>query len=370
DWDEFVAGGSPQVLEKAHQSLEDLSADDVSDIIFTSGTTGDPKGVITCHGQNVQTYRQWAQAVGLRSSDRYLILWPFFHCSGYKSGWLASFIAGATIYPEPVLDIPRLRRTVEAEGITVMPGPPNLFQTLLADTEQESKKLPVRLAITGASSVPPSLIEAMRNELGIESVLAGYGLTETCGTVTMTDMNDSPQVIVRSCGRAIDGVEVRCVDQMNNEVARGEAGEVVVRGFNVMRGYLDEDEQSGVIDARGWLHTGDLAVMDDSGYLTITDRIKDVYIYGGFNCYPAEIEKIMLTHPNIFQVAVIGVADEQHGEVGKAFVVLKPDKQSTAEQITTWCRDAMANYKVPRYLEIIDTLPLNATGKVQKFKLR
>jgi acyl-CoA synthetase (AMP-forming)/AMP-acid ligase II len=369
-WAEFLAGSSARGEQQANHSLANLSPDDVSDIMFTSGTTGDPKGVITSHGQNVLTYRQWADAVGLRQGDRYFIIWPFFHCSGYKSGWLASFIAGSTVYPEAVLDISRLRETVEEESITVMPGPPTLFQTLLADTDVECKKLPVRLAVTGASSVPPSLIEAMRSELGIESVLAGYGLTETCGTVTMTDKNDSPQLIVRSCGRAIDGVEVRCVDKHNNEVERGETGEVVVRGFNVMQGYMDDaEETAAAIDSEGWLHTGDLAVMDDAGYLTITDRLKDIFISGGFNCYPAEIEKIMLGNRDILQVAVVGVADERQGEVGKAFVVLKPDNQATPEQIIAWCRGAMANYKVPRYIELVKELPLNATGKVQKFKL-
>jgi acyl-CoA synthetase (AMP-forming)/AMP-acid ligase II len=211
----------------------------------------------------------------------------------------------------------------------------------------------------------------MRSELGFETIITGYGLTETCGIVSMCRYDDDPETIANTSGRAIPEVEVRCVDPDGKEVPRGEPGEVVVRGYNVMKGYFDDEaETAKTIDRDGWLHTGDIAVMDDQGYLRITDRIKDMYIVGGFNCYPAEIEKLMYDGGDFAQVAVIGVPDERMGEVGMAFVVPAPGKELTPESVIAWCRENMANYKVPRIVEIADALPTNASGKVMKFVLR
>jgi acyl-CoA synthetase (AMP-forming)/AMP-acid ligase II len=227
------------------------------------------------------------------------------------------------------------------------------------------------VAQTGATTVPPAVIERMLSELRIQTVMTGYGLTETCGTVTLTAPGDGPEMVTRYCGRPIDGVEVRCVDEANHTVALGEAGEVVVRGYNVMRGYFeDEGATAKAIDAEGWLHTGDIGILDASGYLRITDRKNDMYIAGGFNCYPAEIEKIMCGNPAYAQVAVIGVPDERMGEVGKAFVVPRAGADVAPEAVIAWCREAMANYKVPRYVEIVAALPMNASGKVLKYQLR
>jgi acyl-CoA synthetase (AMP-forming)/AMP-acid ligase II len=229
----------------------------------------------------------------------------------------------------------------------------------------------VRVANTGAASVPPSVIERMRTELQIQSVMTGYGLTETCGTVTLTHPDDEAEIITRYCGRAIDGVEIRCVDESNRSTPPGTPGEVVVRGYNVMQGYFeDEAATSEAIDEHGWLHTGDIGVLEQNGYLRLTDRKKDMFIVGGFNCYPAEIEKIMCSNPQFAQVAVIGVPDERMGEVGKAYVVTRSGEKVTPQDVIDWCKRHMANYKVPRYVEIVDSLPMNATGKVQKFVLR
>jgi acyl-CoA synthetase (AMP-forming)/AMP-acid ligase II len=211
----------------------------------------------------------------------------------------------------------------------------------------------------------------MGEELHFDTILTAYGLTETCGVVSMCRDGDEAETIAKTSGRAIPGIEVRCVDEQGKEVPRGEPGEIVVRGYNVMQGYFeDPDETAQAIDAEGWLHTGDIAVMDEQGYLRITDRIKDMYIVGGFNCYPAEIEKLMFDSGQFAQVAVIGVPDERMGEVGMAFVVPAPGSEHTPESVTAWCRDNMANYKVPRRVEIVDALPMNASGKVMKFVLR
>ena len=362
DWDGFVAGAAPIAVE--------LGPDDPADILFTSGTTGQPKGVVCGHGQTVRVFQVWADRVGLREGDRYLIVNPFFHTFGYKAGWLACILAGATAYPMATLDVPAVMRLVASERITVLPGPPTVFQSLLAAPARGDLSS-LRLAVTGAASVPPSLIERMRHELGIATVLTGYGLTETTGTVTLSEAGDSAERVVTTCGKPIPGIEVRCVDAAGNAVPTGAEGEIVVRGFNIMQGYFeDEAATSAAIDVEAWLHTGDVGRFDAEGYLQITDRLKDMFISGGFNCYPAEIERIMAGHPDIAQIAIIGVPDERLGEVGKAFIVPRPGHHPAPEAIIAWCRATMANYKVPRSVELRQALPLNAAGKVQKFELR
>lgn len=328
------------------RALGELSGDELSDLMFTSGTTGSPKGVMTTHRQNVAVYRSWSDCVGLREDNRYAIIYPFFHCAGYKAGWLATFICGATIYPIAQLAVPPLCELVARERITFLPGPPTLFQTLLATPPQERSGLrSLRASVTGASAVPPALIERMRSELGIATVLTGYGLTEACGTVTMTSAGDPADLIARSCGKTIPGVELRCVDDENRTAPVGEAGEVVVRGYNVMPGYFEDPENTAkAIDGEGWLHTSDIGILDEHGYLRITDRKTDMFIVGGFNCYPAEIERIMGGNPDYTHVAVIGVPDERLGEVGKAYVAPAPGAAVTPDGVIAWCRGAMANY--------------------------
>ncbi len=371
-WTAFLAGADDASRKTVDERLAAMTGDEVSDIMFTSGTTGSPKGVMTTHWQNVRVYYAWGESVGLRFADRYLMFYPYFHCSGYKSGWLACFIKGATTLPEAVLDVPRLMKRAAAEKVTVLPGPPTLFQTLLsAPPSERGEKLSLRLAVTGAASVPPAMIRRMIDELGIQRVMVGYGLTETCGTVTMTLENDPPELVAQSCGVAIPGTEIRCVDENNKPVPIGQAGEIMARGYNNMLGYFEDPKATAeTIEPDGWLHTGDIGVIDERGYLRITDRKKDMFIVGGFNCYPAEIEQIMLSNPSYAQVGVIGVADERLGEVGKAFVVPKPGVTLTEKEVIAWCREAMANFKVPRYVQIMDALPLTPSGKVQRFKLK
>ena len=352
---------------------------DLCNIMFTSGTTGAPKAAMLTHSATCRAFRSWSDVVGL-DQDRYLIVNPFFHSFGLNAGILASIMTGSTIVPHPVFDVDSVMKRIPEERISMLPGPPAIFQTILNHPHLEDFDFStLRLAVTGAAAIPVEMIIEMRERLGFEKVVTGYGLTEVTGIATMCRHDDDPEIIAKTSGRAIDGVEVRVVDPANpdntsNEVLAGQPGEIVVRGYNVMVGYLDDPTQTAeTIDGDGWLHTGDIGVMDSNGNIAITDRLKDMFINGGFNAYPAEIENLMLGHPHIGQVAVVGVCDQRLGEVGFAFVVASPDALITAAseaEIIAWCRGQMANYKAPRYIRFVSELPLNASGKVLKFELR
>jgi acyl-CoA synthetase (AMP-forming)/AMP-acid ligase II len=248
----------------------------------------------------------------------------------------------------------------------VLPGPPTLYQSILNHPEREKRDLSsLRLAVTGAAVVPVVLVERMRDELAFETVLTAYGLTEATGTVTMCTRDDDAETIATTSGRAIPDTEVRI------DADEGDPGEVLVRGYNVMLGYFEEPEETAkTIDDDGWLHTGDVGVMDDRGNVCITDRIKDMFVVGGFNAYPAEIEQVLSRHPAVSEVAVVGVPDERLGEVGRAYVVPRPKETVDVDEVVAWCRERMANYKVPRSVVVVDSLPRNASGKVLKFELR
>jgi acyl-CoA synthetase (AMP-forming)/AMP-acid ligase II len=351
-----------------------VAATDLSDLMFTSGTTGSPKGAMTTHAQTLRAFATWASIVGLREGDRYLVVNPFFHTFGYKAGILACLMQGATLVPVDVFDVDRVLAMIPSERISVVPGPPTLYQSILDHPDRKNHDLStLRLAVTGAAVVPVELVKRMRSELEFETVLTAYGLTESTGVVTMCRRTDTPEVIASTSGRAIPGLDVSVVDATGKEVTRGEPGEVVVRGYTVISGYFANPEATTeAIDEDGWLHTGDVGVMDEDGNLRITDRTKDMYVVGGFNAYPAEIEGILLRHPSVAQVAVVGVPDERLGEVGCAFVVVASgdDVEAAPEQIKAWAKDEMANYKVPREVRTIEALPLNASGKVLKTELR
>jgi acyl-CoA synthetase (AMP-forming)/AMP-acid ligase II len=349
-----------------------LNEEDPSDIIFTSGTTGQPKGAVLGHGASVRTYLAWSELVGLRRGDRYLVVYPFFHTAGLKSGLLACVLRGATIVPHAVFDVvPVMERVVE-ERITMLPGPPTVFQSILDHPDFASFDLSsLRLSVTGAATVPVQVIRRMREEMQFETVVTGYGLTETTGTVSMCRHDDPSEVIATTVGRPLPGVSVRIVDDAGLDVAEGSPGEILVRGFNIMQEYFDDPEATAAaIDEHGWLRTGDIGILGRDGNLRITDRKKDMYIVGGFNAYPAEIESIMVGHPDVGQVAVVGVPDDRLGEVGAAFVVPIPSRNIDPDELVAWCRDHMANYKVPRTIRVVASLPLNPTGKVMKFALR
>lgn len=360
EWTSFMNRGQP--------TDSDAQPSDVSDILFTSGTTGAPKGVETTHAQTCRAYRDWSSVVGLRDSDRYLVVAPFFHCFGYKAGWVACLITGATILPQAVFDVDAVLDRIPRDQVSMLPGPPALYQSILLKGTGEADLSSLRLAVTGAASIPVQLIRDMRTVLGFETVITGYGLTEATGIATMCRHDDDPETIATTSGRAIPGVEIRLVDAEGVEVPRGQPGHVTVKGYNVMLGYLNRPEDTAQAIVDGWLHTGDIGVMDERGYLAITDRLKDMFICGGFNAYPAEIEHALLDHPDIAAVAVIGIPDARLGEVGMAWVVATGDIDE--EDLIAWSRERLANFKVPRRVRVISELPRNASGKVLKYKLR
>jgi acyl-CoA synthetase (AMP-forming)/AMP-acid ligase II len=351
-WDDFLARGAGVDTAEVERRAAAVGPDDVSDLMFTSGTTGTPKGIRATHAQTLRAFTDWAELVGLRRGDRYLVVVPFFHSFGYKAGWLAALIAGATIYPQPVFDVDAVLARIPRDRITVLPGPPTLYLSLLAHPRRAEADLSsLRLAVTGAANVPVELVHRMRDVLGFETVLTGYGLTESTGVATICRAGDDAETVATTSGRAMPGVEVAIADD----------GEILVRGYNVGRGLADAD---------GWLHTGDIGRLDERGNLSITDRKKDMFIVGGFNAYPAEIENVLLRHPAIAQVAVVGAPDPRLGEVGVAFVVARPGAEIDSDALVAWSRERMANFKVPRRFERVDALPVNASGKVLKTVLR
>ncbi|HVB94356.1 MAG TPA: FadD3 family acyl-CoA ligase, partial [Acidimicrobiales bacterium] len=356
-WSDFVQEGTIIGEDVAAGRTASISSGDPCDLIYTSGTTGRPKGVMITHGQTLRSFATWAEVTGLDKGDRYLIVNPFFHTFGYKAGVLTCLMRGATIVAEPVFDVEAVHTRIVEEHISVLPGPPTIYQSILAHPDATGGGLSsLRLAVLGASVIPVELVQRMQSELGIETVLTAYGLTEATGVVTMCRRGDSVETIAGTSGRAIPDVEVQVVDADGQEVPRGDTGEILVRGYTLMTGYWHAPAGTEeVIDADGWLHTGDLGTMDDQGNISITDRLKDMYVTGGFNAYPAEIEAVLRDHPSVDQVAVIGVPDERLGEVGCAYVVVAPgaSDDDMAAGLAEWSRDRLANYKVPRVVKVV-----------------
>ncbi|MEU4128481.1 FadD3 family acyl-CoA ligase [Streptomyces wuyuanensis] len=365
-WKDFLAGGDAVPVSRVRARADSVEPSAPSDIVFTSGTTGAPKGAVITHAQTLRCYAIWAELAGLREGDRYLIVNPFFHTFGYKAGIIACLMRGATMVPQPVFNVDTVLANIASERISVLPGPPTLHQSLLDHPAREAHDLSaLRLVVTGAAVVPLRLVERLRGELRVGTVLTAYGLSEASGIVTMCRRWDDPATIAATSGRAIPGTEVRV------RAEPGEPGEILVRGYNVMQGYFEDPVATAeAVDADGWLHTGDVGVLDADGNLRITDRIKDMFIVGGFNAYPAEIEQLLGLHPDVADVAVIGVPDGRLGEVGKAYAVRRAGSTLTADDLIAWSRREMANYKVPRSVEFVAELPRNASGKVLKTELR
>ncbi len=374
EWEVFLQEGGLCSADVAAGRTASITPGDLSDLVFTSGTTGRPKGAMTTHGQTLRTFATWCEVVGLRQGDRYLIVNPFFHTFGYKAGILACLMTGATMIPEPVFDVEAAMQRIEDERITVLPGPPTIFQSMLDHPDRKRFDLSsLRLVVTGAAVVPVELVRRLWSDMGVETVLTAYGLTEATGTVTMCRRGDSAEVISSTSGRPIPDVGVRIVSPDGNDLPRGEPGEVVVRGYNVMQGYFNDEEATGeAVDRDGWLHTGDIGVMDDAGNVSITDRLKDMYVSGGFNVYPAEIEAVLRLHPGVGQASVIGVPDRRMGEVGLALVVPASagPPPGIEGELLDWARARLANYKVPAGVQLVESLPVNASGKVLKRELR
>ena len=369
---EFLTRAS-QVDEGARsERAAAVTGDDIAHILFTSGTTGAPKGAMLAHRAVCRAYSDWNTRIGLREGDRYLISNPFFHSFGLQAGILSSLMLGCAIIPLTVFDPDAVAELIERERVTMYPGPPSVFLTLIDHPARRRHDLSsLRLVVVGAAAIPVELIRRIRDELGLESVVTGYGLTEATGLVTTCHHGDDSEVIATTAGPPLPGIEVAVVDDTGAVLPTGEPGEILVRGHTVMLGYLDDPEQTAeAIDADGWLHTGDIGLLTGAGNLVITDRKKDLFIVGGFNAYPAEIESLMTAHPAIGQVAVIGVPDDRLGEVGMAFVIQRPDTTVSEDELVDWCRNQMANYKVPRFVRFVAELPLNASGKVLKHELR
>ncbi|MEU4210143.1 FadD3 family acyl-CoA ligase [Streptomyces sp. NPDC026206] len=375
-WKEFLTAGDAVLAQAVRARAEAVDPGAASDILFTSGTTGEPKGVVITHAQTLRAFGVWSELAGLREGDRYLIVNPFFHIFGYKAGVIACLMRGATMVPQPVFTPEAVPARIAAERISVLPGPPTLLQSLLDHPARAAHDLSsLRVVVTGAAVVPRQLIDRLRGELGIATVLTAYGMSEATGLVTMCRRGDPADVVAGTSGRAIPDTEVKVTGADGAALAPGEPGEILVRGYQVMSGYFEDPQGTArVLDAGGWLHTGDIGVLDAEGNLRVTDRVKDMFIVGGFNACPAEIEQVLARHPAIAEVAVVGVPDARLGEVGKAFVVRRTGGEegagATAEAVIAWARREMANYKVPREVEFVEELPRNASGKVRKGLLR
>ncbi len=370
-WDDLLDGADATTLAEAARRAEAAGPDDESDILFTSGTTGRAKGVVQTHSRTLTVATDWAEMTGIGAGDRYLMANPFFHMFGLKAGILPSMLVGATMYPEPVFDAASVLERIERERITVLPGAPTIYQSMLEHPDLPRRDLSsLRVAITGAADIPVELIRRVQQELPFQVLLTGYGLTEA-GTASATVIGDDAQTVATTVGRPRPTFEIRIVDGSGEEVDDGETGEILVRGASVMSHYLDDPEATAdALSPEGWLHTGDLGRLDDAGNLQIVGRSKDMFIVGGFNAYPAEIESMLLEHPAVADVAVIGIPDERLGEVGMAFVVPRQGTEPGEGEVIEWARDRMANYKAPRRVAFVEQLPINATGKVVKTELR
>jgi HIP---CoA ligase len=375
-WADFLAGGAAVPAGAVRDRALAVRPDDLAEVIFTSGTTGRAKGVTIPHGASLDLYATFGRVWGVRPGERYLVTMPFFHTAGNKAGMVLSLMHGLTIVPMPVFDATEAMRLIERHRVSVMNGPPTIFYALLESPHRGSFDLrSLRVAATGAAVVPVAMVERARTELPFEHFITAYGMTECFGTATMCRIGDSAEVIANTNGRALPGVRLRVVDPDGREMGPAEPGEVLIGGANVTPGYWEDPRATAeAIDADGWLHSGDVGTLDKDGNLKITDRIKDLFIVGGFNVSPAEVEQVLARHRAVSEVAVIGVSDPRLGEVPRAYVVPRrdadPDAEPDADEIIAWARERMANFKVPRSVVFVATLPRNASGKVLKRELR
>jgi HIP---CoA ligase len=343
---------------------------DSATVLFTSGTTGRPKAVMLGHQASVRAFRDYGRTLGFRPGDRQLGIPPFFHGFGLHGCLLTSLLAGATVLPVPVFDAAAVASLIERERVTVLSGPPTVYLGLLECAATDPGLFrSLRLGIVGATSFSRADFAAARDGLGLEVIASGYGLTEATTFVSTTSDTDDFETVATTSGRPGAGIEVRIADDDGRDCPGGADGQILVRGYTVMQGYLDDDI-GDTVDADGWLRTGDIGHLDAAGRIVVVDRKKDMFIVGGFNAYPTEIEQLLTTREDIVEAAVIGVPDQRLGEVGKAFVVPRAGALIDPAEVIAWCRENMANYKVPRSVQVIAALPRNTTGKVLKYELR
>ena len=372
-WEQFLAAGSAVPEAGAVAAIDAVDPGSLSDIMFTSGTTGNPKGVQLTHGQSLRAHGGYSKLLGFEPGDRYLIVPPFFHTFGYKAGWMACLVHGATIIPAQVFDTDHVMAVIERERVTILFGPPTIFQSILDSPRRAAHDLStLRNVMLSSTIVPSDLLLRTQQELRPELIHGGYGLTEATSLISATIPGaDTLEQISSTVGRPALDMEVRVVDDAGHDVASGVPGELLVRGYNVMQGYWDEPEQTAeAIDPDGWLRTGDIATMDAQRYIRITDRKKDMILVGGFNVYPAEVERILGQHPDVEAIAVVAAPDQRLGEVAVAFLVARPDSGLTEAGFLSWAQQRIANFKCPRHAVLVDALPRNASMKVLKNELR
>jgi acyl-CoA synthetase (AMP-forming)/AMP-acid ligase II len=369
---DFLANGRGVSLADAHGRIDNITSEDLSDVIFTSGTTGAPKGVMLKHGASIRAFGWLTDVFTFTHGDVFPVVPPFFHTFGYKNGWLGSLIHGVTMIPMRTFEPGHLLDVVEKYRATLLVGPPTLFVDMMNHPSFGDRDVSsLRFGVPSAATVPMKLIEDMRNVMGFDIVLNAYALTEATALVSTCRPEDDPEIVATTVGRAADDVEVVIADDAGNHLPPGHEGEVWVRGYLVMEGYWQEPEETArTITPDGYLKTGDIGVLDEQGYLRITDRKKDMFIVGGFNAYPAEIEACLARLDKILHVAVVGAPDDRMGEVGVAFVVPKPGVTVSEDEVKEFARQNLANFKVPRSVVIVDDLPRNASMKVRKDILR
>jgi len=374
DWADLLAAGDAISDEDLAQRAASLGSNDAINIQYTSGTTGHPKGATLSHRSILNNAWYVGANCGYTESDRVCIPVPFYHCFGMVLGNLACSVYGATIVvPSPTFDAESVLRAVSEERCTSLYGVPTMFIAALENASLP--ELDVSSLRTGIMAGSPCPIEVMRgviDRMGMDEVTIAYGMTETAPVSTQTGVEDSVEHRVSTVGRVLPHVESKIVDPKTGEtVGRGERGEYLTRGYHVMIGYWDDPEKTAeAVDADGWMHSGDLATMDDDGYVNIVGRIKDMVIRGGENIYPREIEEFLYTHPAIVDAQVIGVPDDRYGEELMAWVQLAAGEELTGEELREFCKGQIAHFKIPRYIKFVDSFPMTVTGKVRKVEMR
>jgi fatty-acyl-CoA synthase len=372
-YEEFMRRAEDVTEEDLEERKESLHADEVINMQYTSGTTGFPKGVQLTHENIVKNAFYIGECMELGPEDRVCIPVPFFHCFGCVLGTLNTVTHEATMVPVEQFDAEQVLQAVHEERCTALLGVPTMFIAELdhPDFEQYDTSS-LRTGIMAGSPCPIEVMKKVVNVMGADEITIAYGQTESSPVITQTRTNDPIELRVSTVGRKLPDVEVRIVDvDTGEEVGTGEQGDLCTRGYHVMRGYYKMDDKTAeVIDKDGWLHTGDLATMDEDGYVKITGRAKDMIIRGGENVYPREIEEFLYTHPEISDVQVYGVPDEKYGEQVAAAIIKKPDASITDEDVKEFCRENVAYYKVPEYVDFVEEYPMTASGKIQKYKLR
>ncbi|WP_017728718.1 AMP-binding protein [Halalkalibacterium ligniniphilum] len=372
-WNEVLQLGEEESDQALEERMASLKPGDVINMQYTSGTTGFPKGVMLTHYNLVNNGLNIAKCMNLTANDRLCIPVPFFHCFGCVLGTLACVSVGATMVPIQEFNPKVVLEAVQNERCTGLHGVPTMFIAELNEKDFDSYDLStLRTGIMAGSNCPIEVMKAVVEKMGASEITIAYGQTESSPVITQTRVNDPLEIRVETVGRALPNVEVKIVEPGTEvEVPRGVQGELCTRGYHVMKGYYkNPDATSAVITKEGWLHTGDLAVMDENGYCRITGRLKDMIIRGGENVYPREVEEFLYQHPKILDVQVVGIPDETFGEEVSAWIKLKKGETATAEEIRTYCFGKIARFKIPRYIAFIDEYPMTASGKIQKFKLR